>query len=120
MTFAEIMVMKRFERNWNQGDLAKKVGCNQGSIALWESGTSPSLHFAIRVARVLDFKLDDLDPDQGARANKERLRMQRRIYKLKEELRLLEAKVSVEPTRLPAPGQLVHNVLQTVDKIGAV
>lgn len=61
MTIGEIIKAAREEKNLNQSQLAAKVGISQAMVNYLESGKrNPGFATIVKIARVLDLKLDDL------------------------------------------------------------
>lgn len=53
-----LLIRKRLERGFTQGELAKKIGTKQSAISRLESGTyNPSIAFLFKVADALDARL---------------------------------------------------------------
>lgn len=62
MELAAIIKKARKDLNLTQKDLADKAGINQSYISQLENGyISPSLSYAMAIAKVLHIKLDDLN-----------------------------------------------------------
>lgn len=53
----------RLQLGWSQQDLADQVGCSQPAIKKIESGETLRSRLLPKIARVLDIKLSDIDPD---------------------------------------------------------
>jgi len=61
----------RQERNWTQGELAKKLGIRQKQISAYETGANhPSTDILIRLAEVFDVSLDYLAFDLQGQSSK--------------------------------------------------
>lgn len=64
MKFQEKLSRMRKEKNLSQEALAEKLGMSRQAISKWESGNSyPDMATIIKVAKVLDCKIDDLIDD---------------------------------------------------------
>lgn len=51
----------RMERNWTQGQLAKKVGVTRTAVVKWESGKAyPTAEKLIELARIFKCQVDYL------------------------------------------------------------
>lgn len=51
----------RLAKGWTQARLAEEVGCLRGDISRWERGSRrPNTGSAIKLARALDCKIEDL------------------------------------------------------------
>ena len=51
----------RLAKGWTQARLAEEVGCLRGDISRWERGSRrPNIGSAIKLARALDCKIEDL------------------------------------------------------------
>ena len=51
----------RLAKGWTQAQLAEEVGCLRGDISRWERGSRrPNTGSAIKLARALDCKIEDL------------------------------------------------------------
>lgn len=61
---------RRRDRGLTQAELATLVGVSRQTLIAIELGGSPSLPTAMRLARALDTRLDDLFPDHAAAADR--------------------------------------------------
>lgn len=51
----------RLDRDFTQEELARKIGCSESLISVWETGLYlPSLNNLIRIAEALKCSLDEL------------------------------------------------------------
>ena len=42
----------REERGWSQGELARRIGVEQGMVSTWEHGRRPHFRYLLRLAEV--------------------------------------------------------------------
>jgi putative transcriptional regulator len=60
----------RAERDWSQGDLAKRLGVSRQTVNALETGKyDPSLPLAFKIAQVFGGRIEDIfEPDEHASA----------------------------------------------------
>lgn len=55
----------RAERDWNQADLAERLGVSRQSVNALETGKyDPSLPLAFRIARLFDLSIEEIFVDE--------------------------------------------------------
>lgn len=59
----------RKEKGMTQVKLAAKAGVGQGMISAYENGVIPTLLIALRIARVLDVRVDFLWTDESLKSD---------------------------------------------------
>lgn len=67
LAFGRRLMQLRVERNWSQSEVARRAGCSQRAVSLWEDGDRlPVIDIAARLAAAFGVPLDALWPRETA------------------------------------------------------
>ncbi len=58
----------REERGWSQGELAWRIGVEQGTVSTWEHGRRPHLRYLLRLAHLFGVSVKELVAAQAEQA----------------------------------------------------